>query len=128
LSQPHYESGTGNLVGPDGSTWREIKAWLEPDEVAEWSRQVPLIVIDECETWSWGAGLTPEVMAQVVTTLESHRLAKGKHSGNVILAASLWELVRGSDRLILLSEEVAKRKKVIKEMLEEHPDIRPGAV
>ncbi len=128
-SLPRYDQETGNLVGPDGGSWREIKAWLEPDEVRRWRDSGALVAIDECHVgWTWNAKLTQEAMSQVVTALESHRLAKGKYPEALILAASLWENVADGRKLVVLSEESPKRRRVIQEMLAEYEDVQPPKI
>jgi len=111
---PHYLDEGERFIGPDGSSWHEVAEWLEPDEVASLVKRGALTAIDSCEEWEWDAPLTSEVMDQVVTSEESHRRAGVlRNSGEVILAPSLWVEDGGSRRLVILSEEVAKKKKVI---------------
>ncbi|MGW4529121.1 hypothetical protein [Amycolatopsis sp. NPDC004378] len=115
---PGYrELGAGEyaLIGPDGSEWFEVTGWVEPREVQELVGQGALLVLQLCETWSWGAELDDEVLTHVVTAVRSHKLAQGKYSGNVIYAPSLWR-DREERKLVLLAEENAKKKKIIREL------------
>jgi hypothetical protein len=111
--EPRYDSG--RLVGPDGAYWDELVEWLEPDEVTMLVDRGAIVSVDQCDGWSWDRGLDDEVMRDVVTTDESHRRARGKYSGEVIMRASLWEQDGSSRRLVLLSEETAKKRSVLKE-------------
>jgi hypothetical protein len=115
---PGYrEIGDGEyvLVGPDGSEWREVTGWLEPHEVRQLVDEGAVLALQLCESWAWGAELDNEVLAHVVTAVRSHKLAQGKYSGNVIYAPSLW-CDQEERKLVLLAEENAKRKKIIREL------------
>ncbi|MEU4521583.1 hypothetical protein AB0F52_23080 [Amycolatopsis sp. NPDC024027] len=111
------------LLGPDGSEWREVTGWLEPGEVRQLVDEGAVLVLDLCESWVWGAELDDEVLAHVVTAVRSHKLARGKYSGNVIYAPSLWR-DRAERKLVLLAEENAKRKKVIRELRGDYEVVR----
>lgn len=109
---PRYEDSGERLVGPDGVSWYTVAEWLEPDEVRLLvGKGVPL-AIDWCEGWEWPGGLRPEVEAMLASGLRSHRLSAGR-SGAVILAPELWARYEGGPLLVVLSEEVAKRRNVI---------------
>ncbi|MEV6878349.1 hypothetical protein [Amycolatopsis sp. NPDC051128] len=115
---PGYrEIGDGEyaLLGPDGSEWREVTGWLEPREVRQLVADGAVLVLQLCESWTWGAELDNEVQTHVVTAVQSHKLAQGKYSGNVIYAPSLWR-DQEERKLVLLAEETAKRKKIIREL------------
>jgi hypothetical protein len=123
---PGYrEIGDGEyaLLGPDGSEWREVTGWLEPGEVRQLVDEGAVLVLDLCESWGWGAKLDNEVLSHVVTAVRSHKLARWKYSGNVIYAPSLWHDREGR-KLVLLAEENAKRKNVIRELRGDYEVVR----
>lgn len=108
----HYEEDGEILVDPEGRRWHELTGWLEPHEVRSLVAAGATVAIDECSEWSWDVKLTEEVMERVVTAEFSHRHAK-KYPKIVILAPSLWEQNSTKKRLVVLSEEVPKKKKII---------------
>ncbi|SER77302.1 hypothetical protein [Actinokineospora terrae] len=117
MGTPHYRLGGDELVGPDDQVWVEVTGWLEPDEVADWVRAGAVVAIDECESWEWGASVTPDVRSRMVDADASARIAKVRDSEVVILAPSLWRHLDGADsRLVVLSEENAKQARDIREM------------
>jgi hypothetical protein len=116
--EPYYREVTEDdyiLVGPDGAEWTNVTDWLEPREVRQLVHGGALLALHLCEGWIWGAELTDDVMSRVVTGARSHKLARGKYPAHVIYAPSLWRNDAGA-QLVLLSEEVPKRKKVIREL------------
>lgn len=109
--EPRYDGD--NLIGSDGVIWHEVVEWLEPDEVVALVRQGAIVAVSECGGWRWDVELNDELMRDVVTAIESHRRARGKYSGETILAASLWGEEGPGRRLVVLSEENAKRRSVL---------------
>ncbi|MFL6142823.1 MAG: hypothetical protein ACJ72N_13275 [Labedaea sp.] len=94
---------------------------VSPDSGGGWSQLIELVrrgamlAVDQCDGWNWDVELTDDVMCNVVTAAESHRRARGKYSGETIMAASAWEKDAGDRRLVVLSEENAKRRSVLAE-------------
>lgn len=114
--EPQYVDDGHTLEGPDESTWHQIAEWLEPWEVVALQRRGARVFIDWCGNPLWDTDLTDEAMTYVVSAKESNRLAGllGR-SGRNILAASLWQEDDNETLLVVLSEEAAKSKKVLKE-------------
>ncbi len=114
MTKPGYRAQGAELIGPGGVVWAEVSSWLEPDEVADWVRAGAEVAVDECDGWHWGAPLDADVLSRMVDTANSDRIARVRNSDEVILAPSLWGA--GEARLVVLSEENAKRAKDIRDM------------
>lgn len=115
LEYRKISDGIHVLVDRDGNECQELTAWLEPREIRELVSEPDVtIVLDLCEDVVWDAELTNEVMSHIVTAVESHKLSRVKYSDHVIYAPSLW--CRNGGRVLVLSEESAKSKKVIREL------------
>ena len=115
MESPHFADDGDLLIDPHGVSWREVAEWLEPDEVTALVRDGALVSVAECADWRWDCTLDDEIMKDVVTAEESHRRARGKYTRETILAASAWEEDGGSRRLVLLTEENAKKRSVLRE-------------
>jgi hypothetical protein len=114
---PRYADGGGIFVAPDGSRYVELSGWLEPDEVRRLVERGALVFVDWCaDGWDWDAELNDSLLARVVSGSTSHRYARPKYAKTPILAPSLWRRENGTERLVILSEENPKRRKVLAEL------------
>jgi len=118
MKEPEYVEGGDAISDPDGHRWDYVTGWLEPDEIRDLVRGGAVLAADECAGWRWGIPLDDQAMERVVTAERSHKLARGKYPEAVIMAPTLWRRRGGADALVVLAEEVPKRRKIIAEMRE----------
>lgn len=120
MNEPQYDLDQGHLIGPDGTRWTEVTGWLDPEEVVDYKKAGALLAIDECAGWSWDVPLSSKTMRQVVTRVESHRLAGPMYPDEVVMRPGLWMSEDGRQRLVVLSEENPWKRKHIAELRGEY--------